>query len=252
VNQIKRKSRFRAWELAAAALILGLLGFVLLRGHADPAPAAANPSQVLLVVGRLPIEAGDARVKERLEMLGWRVTTRTAALVQSSDARGRVLVLISSTSLARDVLEAPAELTAKFRDAAVAVVTWEPRLFYDLGMIGGSVYHKDWGAAKDQTRLVVTNPRHPLAAGFDGRVVVTSGPDHLSWGRARADAIKIATIEGDPERSALFAYDRGSRMPGLVAPGRRVGLFLFDATSLQLTPQGWALFDAAVRWCVQP
>jgi hypothetical protein len=251
VNQIKRKSRIRAWELAAAALILAVLGILLARGGGDAARPAAGPAQVLLVVGRLPLEAGDARVRERLETLGWRITTKTAADVQSSDARGRALVAISSTALARDVLEAPAELTAKFRDTAVPVVTWEPRLFYDLGMIAGSVYHKDWGAAKDQTRLAVTNAKHPLAAGFSGPVTVTSGPDHLSWGRARADAIKIATIEGDSERAAIFAYERGARMPGLVAPARRVGLFLFDATALQLTPQGWALFDAAVRWSVQ-
>jgi hypothetical protein len=65
----------------------------------------------------------------------------------------------------------------------------------------------------------------------------------------RPDALKIASLEGSPEKAALFGYDRGASMPGLVAPARRVGLFLFDTTSLQLTPEGWALFDAAVRWC---
>jgi hypothetical protein len=132
------------------------------------------------------------------------------------------------------------------------VLTWEPRLFYDLGMISGSTYQKDWGAARGQTRLVVSGTAHPLAAGLSGEVEVLSTPGHLSWGRTRADAIKIASVVGDPALAALFAYEAGAAMPGLVAPSRRVGLFLFDATSPHLTPQGWQLFDAAVRWSLKP
>jgi hypothetical protein len=37
-------------------------------------------------------------------------------------------------------------------------------------------------------------------------------------------------------------------MPGLAAPGRRVGFFLEDATAASLTTEGGALLDAAVRW----
>ena len=37
-------------------------------------------------------------------------------------------------------------------------------------------------------------------------------------------------------------------MPGLAAPGRRVGFFLQDTTAAALTTAGLTLFDAAVRW----
>lgn len=250
VHQIKRSARrrLRLWELAAAGLILAVLGYALVRRDGPERAVAAHPPGVLLVVGGLPLEAGDVRVKERLEDLGCRVTAKTALQTLPSDATGMALVAISSTTLTADVLDVPGELTAKFRDTETPVLTWEPRLFYDLGMIAGSVHQKDWGALRDQTRLVVMNPSHPLAAGMSGKVVVNLQPNHLSWGRVRGDAIRIATLEGDPDRAAIFAYEAGAAMPGRIAPARRVGLFLFDTTSVQLSPQGWALFDAAIRW----
>ncbi|HVE41575.1 MAG TPA: hypothetical protein VNM14_16910 [Planctomycetota bacterium] len=252
VREIKRSTRsLRVREWAAAAVILVAVGLALLLRKTDPMPAASNAPDVLLVVGRLPLEPGDLRVKERLEHLGCRVSAQTALQVVPADAAGRALVAISSTTLAADMLDVPGELTAKFRDAGAPVLTWEPRLFYDLGMIAGSTYQKDWGAARGQTRLVVRTDGHPLAAGLSGAVEVLSTPGHLSWGRTRADAIRIATLESDPTLATIFAYDAGAAMPGLLAPSRRVGLFLFDTTSLQLTPQGWQLFDAAVRWSLK-
>ncbi len=254
VDRIKGGSRptRRIWELAAAALLLAGLGFLLLKGGGPdpPSPAGRAPAEALLVVGRLPLEEGDARVKARLETLGCRVTTARASQVATSDAAGKSLVILSSTALAKDVLDVQGELTAKFRETPVPLLVWEPRLFYDLGMIPGAVYHADWGAAKDQTSLRIVDPSHPLAGGLSGTVTITTKPSPLSWGRARADAIKIAAIVDDPARAAVFAYEKDARMPGLVAPARRVGLFLFDATGRDLSPRGWTLFDAAVRWCL--
>jgi hypothetical protein len=48
----------------------------------------------------------------------------------------------------------------------------------------------------------------------------------------------------------IFGYETGATMPGAVAPARRVGFFLEDLTAGSLTPAGWALFDAAVRWAL--
>jgi hypothetical protein len=250
VHQIKRSTgRRRAWEMAAAGLILAAVGFALLK-RGDPGVAARTPPQVLLVVGRTPLEAGDARVKERLESLGYGVVAKAALQVVPSDASAMAMIAISSTSLAMDVTDVPGELTAKFRDSAVPVLAWEPRLFYDLGMIAGKEHQRDWGALRDQSRLAVADPAHALAAGLSGTVRVYSSPNRISWGLVRKDAIKVATLEGHPDRAVLFAYEGGASMPGLVAPARRVGLFLFDTTALHLTPQGWSLFDASVRWCL--
>jgi hypothetical protein len=240
--------RRRVWELAAAGLILAAVGYALLRGSGTPQVATPEGPQILFVVGRLPLAGGDERVKERFERLGFRVAAKPALQVLPSDGAGKALIAISSTSLAADVTDVPGELTAKFRDAAVPVLVWEPRLYHDLGMVAGSHHMKDWGTVREQSRVAVTNPTHPMAAGLASSVKVLSAPNRISWGLVRSDALVIATVEGDPARAALFAYEAGARMPGLEAPARRVGLFLFEATPLQLTPEGWSLFDAAVRW----
>jgi hypothetical protein len=232
VGQLKEKGGFRRrWlELAAAAFALAALGFFLLR-EGVPTPAA-DGAELLLVVGQVPLDAGDLRVKERLERTH-RVQVRPAREARPEDARGRALVLISSTIDEREVRE-------RFRDVDVPVLCWEPRLFHDLGMIPGAVHRLDWAAAEGQTRL-------RTAA---GTVTVTSQPAPYCWARVRADAEKVATLESDPDKAAIFRYDRGAAMPGLKAPARRAGVFLFEWTAIALTPEGWALFDDSVRWCI--
>lgn len=231
VGRLKEQGGLRRrWlELVAAAFVLSILGVLLWRGDGS-APAADGPD-LLFVVGRLPLAPGDARVKERLDRT-YRVQVRSAWDVRPDDARGRALVLISSTA-------AETLLKTMFRDVATPVLTWEPRLFHDLGMIPGSVHQKDWGAASHQTTL--RTPSGPVAA--------TSTPSQYSWGRVRPDATVLATLDGDAEKAVVFRYERGASMPGTVAPARRAGFFLFDATPLALTDAGWALFDDSVRWC---
>jgi len=227
VGQLKEKGGFRRrWlELVAAAFALAALGVFLLRKD-NPTPAS-DGAELLFVVGQIPLDAGDTRVKEHLEKTR-RVQVRHAHDVQAKEAQGRALVLISST-----VDEG--ELKGRFRDVDVPVLTWEPRLYYDMGMTPGSVYHQDWGTAPEQTRLKTSS----------GLVRATWKPAPYSWGKARPDAVKIATLEGDPDKAVVFTYEKGAGMPA-----RRAGMFLFDWTSMALTDEGWALFDSTVRWCI--
>lgn len=221
----------RRWvELVAAALVLAALGFFLLRPPTST--PVAGRADLLFVVGQVPLDAGDLRVKERLERTH-RVELRAAGEVRPEDAVGRALVLVSSTAAERLV-------KSMFRDVDVPVLTWEPRLFHDLGMIPGSVHRQDWGTVADQTRLRTNS----------GAIVATSRPAPYSWARVRSDAVTLARVENEPEKVAVFRYERGAAMPGLVAPARRVGVFLFDWTALALTDDGWALFDGSVRWCL--
>jgi hypothetical protein len=189
-------------------------------------------------------------VLERLEgALQAEVEVRTAAAVSGREAEGKACVVISSTARAREVAEPAGDLRNKFRDVPVPVLTWEPRIFFDLGMIPGARNKEDWAAARGETHLRLAGRPHPLSAGLSGRVRVARGGASLSWGRPRPDALRVAALEGAPDRAAIFAYERGAPMPGRPAPARRVGFFLFDDTAAALTPEGWALFDAAVRWC---
>ncbi len=238
VGRLKRPARGRWWELAAAGLVLGTLAFFLVNRDGGIPAASGGPGGVLFVVGRLPLEADDRAVQERLERLAGPVTVRTGLEVTTSECRGRTLIAVSSTSLAREVI-------GVLRDVPVPIVVWEPFLYHDLGLIPGNVHKTDWAAARDQTDLVITAPGHPLAAGLSGRVRVSSAPGQFSWGRVGPEAVAVAVLENDPSRAAVFGVERGASRPA-----RRAGLFLFDTTATTLTGQGWSLFDAAVRWCI--
>ncbi len=71
----------------------------------------------------------------------------------------------------------------------------------------------------------------------------------MSWGKPGLGAITIATVYGQPDKAAIFAYEKGATMDyETLAPARRVMFFLDNDTFTNLSPAGVALFDAAVDW----
>lgn len=70
----------------------------------------------------------------------------------------------------------------------------------------------------------------------------------LTWGKPAAGAVLIARLPANAGRIVIFGYEKGAALVGLAAPSRRVGLFLGDSTAANLTANGGALLDAAVRW----
>jgi hypothetical protein len=64
-------------------------------------------------------------------------------------------------------------------------------------------------------------------------------------------AVTIATLLGEPDRAANYAYERGAKVDEIfLAPARRVNFFLWQDTLDQLRPDGLALFRSAVLWPV--
>lgn len=260
-RDVPRPRRWHAWApFAAAAAILAATFFAIFHEPAPTTFAGRREFQgdVLLVSGRgtprqtdphfrEPLEA-DARVRERLERLGFRVSVKSVHEAVPQDAAGKALVLISSTAYVQHAVDPASSVIASFRAARVPLLTWEPRLYYELGMLPAGVHKVDWGTLY-ANRVTLRRADHPLAGGLSGTVEVTSMPAQVSWGRPGPGALALAMAEGDPAKALVFGYDAGEAMPGLAAPARRVGFFLFDRTALVLTGEGWALFDAAVRWC---
>jgi hypothetical protein len=71
----------------------------------------------------------------------------------------------------------------------------------------------------------------------------------MSWGKPGLGATIIATLYGQPEKAAIFAYEKGATMDyESLAPARRVMFFLNNDTFGNLSPAGASLFDAAVDW----
>jgi hypothetical protein len=164
---------------------------------------------------------------------------RAAAAVTTAEAAGKAIVLLSSTPTSSQV-------NTKFRTVVTPVLNWESALMDDLGMSATTA--GSFGTTTGQTQVAIVNAAHPLAAGLTGTVGVVSPAAVFSWGVPNANAVIVARPPSQPGQASVFAYEKGVSMPGLVAPGRRVGFFLEDATASSLTTQGRALFDAAVRW----
>ena len=204
-------------------------------------PPPPPPAGALLVVGNANrLSVADNAIQNRLTGLGLTVTVADDDSVQASAATGKAVVLISSTV-------DPLKVGNKFASTAVPLIAWEGALFDDLGMTG-PVAGTNFGEASRKKEVTIVQPSHPLAAGRSGTVTAVDLATRFNWGVPSAGGTVVAHVGGAPSQPAVFAYEAGASMSSGTAPARRVGLFLHDTTALNLTVDGWALFDAAVNW----
>lgn len=231
----------------AAALLIGLAAYLsqpeVTHG---PAVGRVGDPEVVLVVGRADVlQAGDGALRDRLVKLGFRVTPVKDSVVDLETVRGRVLAVFSESTVSTEV-------GGRLAGASLPLLNCEPNLNPGLGLSTRSAAPNEVFLRDKQRELRITDPAHPLAAGFSGNVQIYAGREgFVTWGvpdesRARIVA-RCATREAEP---ALFAYEAGKGAGGALLPARRVSFFVSSNTdeAARLTDEGWALFDAAVRW----
>ncbi len=196
--------------------------------------------KALLVVGSTTLNAGDAAVKTNLEGMGYTVTLKTGLASVATDATGKDLVLISSTVNSTDV-------NTKFRNVSVPVIVWESNLYDDMGMVD---LQANTGMYTSENNISVSGT-HPLTAGLLPMTYASyTSPDMVNFGKPASTAIKIATLSSNSSLATNFAYDKGTQMVGITAPGRRIGLMLGNDGASKLSWAGGLLFNAAVTWAV--
>ncbi len=208
-------------------------------------PNAQCSNKTILFVGASrPLPVRDQPLAAYLSALGHTIIVRNGREVKAVDANGKHLVIISESVESVDV-------KAKLRVVAVPLITWEGWLFDDLQMTGPNE-EQDYGELTSETSVRLTNPTHPLAAGLSGDVRTALVNNHTAnkfhWGVPNQNAIVIATTLANSGRAHIFAYEQGAQMVGFIAPARRVGFH--NATGTNLTQEGSALFDAAVKWAL--
>jgi len=231
-----RRNYFHPWIKVALGVSL-LLVF---------SASAAWGTDVLFVVGKAKLNGGDRVIKNRLESFGLTVTVQDDDDVQVYDADDKDLIFFSKTVYSKKVGD-------MFARARIPVICSEPWLFDDLGMTGPSEY-TDYGYNKRRGRtrkLRIINPEHPLAAGLEGWVKISCRPFKMGWGVPGEAAIRIASLKHDSDKCAIFAYEAGDEMPGMVAPATRIGLFFDNHAARRLTSDGEALLDAAIEWILR-
>jgi hypothetical protein len=197
-------------------------------------------------VGSLGLSPGDAAIRDHVVGLGFEVILQGAGEPREPDLRRTSVILISSSVTSF-------EINTYYRALPIPILTWESWLYDDLGMTGVAKTNGEADSTRDDfepTEVILKHRGHPLAAGLDGTVGVTRQPRKMTWGRPGPAALWIATLPSKPTHAVIFAYEKGAPMVGMqAAPARRVGFFLWDDSAPVLTPEGWALFDAAVFWC---
>jgi PKD repeat protein len=202
----------------------------------------ANVKHVLYVTGSAELNSAEKELEFQLESRGFEVLVKTGNAVGTGDASGEDLVIISSSVASTDV-------NTKFRTVKVPVLIYENQLFDDMGMTDTA--STEFGNVSNQTAIDIVGGGSALAAGLStGSATVYIQPSFMSWGHPGANAIKVASITGDSSKIALFGYDVGVDMVGLVAPERRVGIFLENEGGGLLTQAGLDLFNASVDWLV--
>jgi len=204
--------------------------------------AVALP-QALLVQGadRAKGAALDRRLSAELEAAGLAVAPVLESELGPQHLAGKALVIISSSASAAILPERLGEIG--LREAAIPLVTCENSSFAVLGMATKK------GSAPNVTEAWVEGAGHPLAAGRTGRIFLGEGPIEASWGQPAAGAVRIVSLPGR-RRVAVFAYEAGAPMVGLLAPARRASCFLDSDRVPDVSAAGWDLFAAAVRWAI--
>ena len=239
-------TRQRRRLLIAAAAGLG----VLLTTVTPPAARAASSggpgagkTVVMVVQLNGPNLAVDQKIAAHLGARGYsvRLIDQAAPTEAAGDAD---LVVISSTVSSRQV-------ASGWRYLAKPLLTWENDLLDDFAMTGKR-HDVDFGEADKERYLWLVNAPHPIAAGLPAGVTNVYGKQAaMSWGKPGLGAAIIATLYGQPEKAAIFAYEKGATMDyESLAPARRVMFFLNNDTFGNLSPAGTSLFDAAVDWAV--
>jgi hypothetical protein len=203
--------------------------------------AVAVQNKQILMVGLTSGKAslGDTIMIDHLEMRGFKVTLVADTVVTAAMTAGKDLVLISSS-------EESGNLTTKLRDVAVPVVCMEDGSLPDMKMVS----MRNHTNGQSMVKMV---GMHPLTDGLSGTITIANNPPapaDLGWGLVGPKAIVAATTVADGTQAALFGYQTGDDMVGMVAPARRVGFCAREAIASHFSPDGLKIFDSAVDWAL--
>lgn len=209
------------------------------------AKAAVSPLHILFITKlNGPNTNIDRMVKNHLEQEGYAVTLVNED-ARPADAAHDDLVIISSTVSGKNI-------DPSWRWAPVNLLTWENDILDDLAMTGKR-HDVDFGEVTKERYLWIVNAPHSMSGNLKAGITnVYQRQAAMSWGKPGLGATTIATIYGQPEKAALFGYEKGATMDyESIAPAKRVMLFLDNDTFENLSSEGIKLFDASVMWAVQ-
>jgi tRNA A-37 threonylcarbamoyl transferase component Bud32 len=243
----RRRGRRAALAAAAGALALAAALGAAARPRPSAAPRGAHRHALLVVGFSHRLGTHDTAVRQRLNALGLAVTVVDLSIVAESDAAGKGLVVLAPSLRGKTFPP-----LAPWGASPLPILCADPYLWDNLGMAGRNP-EEGRGIVEAQTTASLGLPAdHPLAAGLPRTIRFFREPTPAFWARPAGNGRVVASVQGDPTRALVFAYSRGASLKAGSAPGRRVGFSFPEDPEVALGEDAWALFDAAVRWCLAP
>jgi hypothetical protein len=212
----------------------------------------APTKRILFVHGGGGPNASDVAAINRLFGRNFDVTAVGSNADSVNDAAGKDAVIVSSTGPS-------GETTATYKDVTIGVGNWEAAIQDDM-LLTLNVDLTDRGTTGGLTTIAITaaGAAHQIGAGFAaGDLVIYSTGSDISWGLPNlsgANATSIATVAGQANQHAVYAYDKGDTLIDgtSIAAGRRAHIPMGDNSFNNLNDNGKKLFDQIVDWLVAP
>lgn len=213
-------------------------------GRINVQTGAPQPLALFIVADATNVNASDTAFAARLADFGFEVSIISDEVSRTEHASFANLIVASSTVGSGNVGN-------KYLDVAIPFITWEQAVQDDMLMTWDTA-DVDRGGLGDQTEIIITNPGHPMAAGFPaGNRTISSELIGLSWGEPNpATAIIVATVADGSGHPCIYAYDKGALLIDNATPAadKRILLPLNDDAYGMLNADGLALVDAAITW----
>jgi hypothetical protein len=156
-----------------------------------------------------------------------------------------------------EVPELPADAPADAVEAAAADA-YEAAVEAAIAAGAAAAEQPGFGAIDGETDIVITDPSHPLAAGFSGRVTVYSLPAEINWAMSDVLAPGVQSVAALPAypnaQTTYFILPGDALFDGTPSPNLRISLFTENnneyGTYHRMTEDGHRLFDAAINWAL--
>ena len=100
--------------------------------------------------------------------------------------------------------------------------------------------------------LRIFDSTHVLAAGLSDYVLFASQAWRVQYAKPSEGAHNIGAHPNQSDLSCIFAYDKGDTMLTIAAPAKRLGFFIGTQNFNVMREEGWKLFDAAIKWMIEP
>lgn len=217
------------------------LSVIMLLGMLLSSAAYAQTRIALISQLNSPSASTDIAIQKYLQSKGYHVEMLDQS-VSPNKLNHPDLVILSSTVASKNLKTGWCQLP-------IPLMTWENDYLDDLAMTGKRI-DRDFGEVEKERYLWLVNAPHPLSAHLPaGTRNVYQAQAPMSWGKPGLGATIIATIYGQPEKVAIWGYEKGATMDyESLAPAKRLMFFLNNETFTNLSEDGLKLFDASIQW----